>query len=381
MFFEDNDMAQTGYEQARKTALVGKRHSEKSGFVFNSLKKHGVPGLFIDPESSLALLPANQNRTSHRFGTALYHTHLTEGNFESIALSLAEGVGVSSTSRIQKVNKKTVLLALTKAGSHAKQVSRFFLRNMRCSECQLDEMWSFVGKKEKNLDSVEKLQGILGDAWVWIAFDAVTKIVLASVVGKRTLSHTVSLLEEVKRVTAEMPELFSSDQLDHYANALLQVYGNMVIPARQPGPGRPPKPRLVPPGNLNYVHVVKEYKEYRVHKISYRVIYGSAEKISEILNNSAVSSKINTSYVERNNGTIRHIDARCSRKTYRFSKIKANHEHQLALSLAYYHLCRAHRMLSKRYNKPTTPFMAAGLTDHVWSMDELLTFKPEKYYR
>ncbi len=380
MFFENNDIPQIGYEKARKTA-IGKNHSEKSGFVFNSLKKHGVPGLFIDAESSLALLPTTQNRTSHRFDTALYNVHLTEGNFESIALSLGEGVGISSTSRIQKVNKKTVLLTLTKAGTHARKVSRFFLKNMKCSECQLDEMWSFVGKKEKNLDSVEKLQGILGDAWIWVAFDAVNKIVLAYVVGKRTLSHAVSLLEEVRRVTSEMPELFSSDQLDHYANALLQVYGNMIIPSRKPGARRPPNPRLVPPRNLNYVHVVKEYKENRVHKISHKVIYGDDEKISDILGNSVVSRKINTSYVERNNGTIRHMDARCSRKTYRFSKIKTNHEHQLSLSLAYYHLCRPHRMLTKKYNKPTTPFMAADLTDHVWPMEELLTFKPKNCCR
>lgn len=379
LFFENNDIPQVGYELARKTALG--KHSPEKSIVVNCLKKHGIPGLFIDPESSLASLPKIPNRTSHRLGTALYHSHLTQEKFESIAISLAESVGVSSTSRIQKINKKTVLLALTKAGNHAKKVSRFFLKNMRCSECQLDEMWSFIGKKEKNLDSVEKLQGILGDAWIWIAFDAVTKIVLAYVIGKRTLAHAVSLLVEVKRVTGEMPELFSSDQLDHYANALLQVYGNMVIPARRPGVGRPLGPRLVPPKNLNYVHVVKEYKENRVHKISHKIIYGDPETISGILENSIVSKKINTSYVERNNGTIRHMDARCSRKTYRFSKIKPNHEHQLALSLAYYHLCRPHRMLSKRYNKPTTPFMAAGLTDRIWTMEDLLTFKPENECR
>ncbi len=376
MFLENFDIPQRSYEKARKDALEMPFFMRSS--VQNNLKKNGVAGVFINPESSLA---STSPRISHRCGTALYHTHLPIENFESIALSLAEGVGVSSTSRIQKVNKKTVLLGLTKSGVHAKKVSRFFLKNVRCSECQLDEMWTFVGKKEKNLDSVEKLQGVLGDAWIWIAFDAVTKVVLAHVIGKRTLSHAVTLLEEVKRVTMEIPELFSSDQLDHYANALLQVYGNMASPMRKPGPGRPPNPRLVPPKNLNYVHVVKEYKSNRVYKISQKIIYGDAEKISEILNKSVVSRKINTSYVERNNGTIRHIDARCSRKTYRFSKIKENHEHQLFLSLAYYHLCRPHRMLIKRYGKPTTPFMAAGLTDHIWSMKELLTFKPENHCR
>lgn len=376
VFFENNDIRQFEYENARKAAF--RKCYSKLNFAHDNFKNHGIAGLFINPENSLiSTLP----RTSSRLGTALYHSHLPEGNFESIALSLAEGVGVSSTSRIQKVDKKTVLLALTKAGAHAKKVSCFFLRDVRCSECQLDEMWSFIGKKEKNLDAVEKLQGILGDAWIWVAFDAVTKIVLANVIGKRTLPHAVSLLEDVKKVTADIPDLFSSDQLDHYANALLQVYGDTVVPKRKPGPGRPANPRLVPPKNLNYVHVVKQYKANRVYKISQKVIYGDVEKISEILGNSVVSRKINTSYVERINGTIRHMDARCSRKTYRFSKIKENHEHQLTLSLAYYHLCRPHRILTKRHNKPTTPFMAAGLTDHVWTMKDLLTFRPGNYCR
>lgn len=368
-FFEDNDIPQARYEKARKYAT--EKRGIKLTLAQNTLRNNGLAGLFINPENTLP------PRISHRKNTALYRAHLSEGNFESIALSLAEGVGVSSTSRIQKVNKKTVLLALTKAGVHSKDVTHFLLRNMKCSECQLDEMWSFVGKKEKNLDPAEKLQGILGDAWIWIAFDAVTKIVLAYVIGKRTLSNAVQLLKEVKKV-ADMPELFSSDQLSHYANAILQVYGNKST-RDITGQDTQLKPKLVPPKKLNYVHVVKEYKDNRVCKISNKVIFGDTDKINAILKNSVVSHKINTSYVERNNGTIRHIDARCNRKTYRFSKIKENHEHQLALSLAYYHLCRPHRILSKRHGKPTAPFMAAGLTDHVWSMEELLKFSPEKY--
>jgi len=340
------------------------------------MQKHGVAGLFIDPEGSLASMPLSQFRISTRRNTALYHARLSEGTFESLALSLAEGVSVSATSRIQKVNKKTVLRALTKAGAHAQKVSRLLLVNIHISECQLDEMWSFIGKKEKNLDSIEKFQQVLGDAWIWIAFDAVNKIVLAYVIGKRTLPHAVSLLEEVKNITVDMPELFSSDQLDHYANALLQVYGKTVLPQRKPGPGRPPGPILVPPKDLNFAHVVKQYKQNRVYKVTHKVVFGDLEKIKDILAKSVVSRKINTSYVERNNGTIRHIDARCSRKTFCFSKIKKNHEYQLALSLACYHLCRPHKTLTKRYGQPTTPFMAASLTDHVWSMSELLKCKP-----
>ena len=372
-FFEDIDTPQILYEKMRRASMDRRFNIDEQ--VVNTMKSHGVAGLFIDPENVLCSLLSNQARISPRQSTAFRHCHLSEEAFETIARSLAEGVGVAATARIQNVDKKTVLLVLAKAGDHAEKVNRSLLKGLEVTECQLDEMWSFIGKKEKNLDPVEKLHKILGDAWIWIAFDAFNKIVLAYNIGKRTLPYTISLIEDVKRVSIRMPDLFSSDQLDQYTKALLHVYGTIVFPARKPGPGRPPKSRLLPPKNLNYVQVVKQYKKYRVVKVSRKVVFGDPEKIQSILAESSVSEKINTAYVERNNGTIRHRDARCVRKTFCFSKNKINHERQLALTLAYCHLCRPHKTLKKRYGQPTTPFMAANLTDHVWTMSELLSFK------
>lgn len=378
-FIEDNDIAQFLYEKNRRASMDRRFNIDEQ--IVSTMKSHGVAGLFIDPENALYSLSSNQVRTSPRHCTAFHRCHLSEDSFETIARSLAEGVGIAATARIQNVDKKTVLLVLTKAGDHAMKVNRSLLKNLEVTECQLDEMWSFIGKKEKNLDPVEKLQKILGDAWIWIAFDAVNKITLAYNIGKRKLAYAISLIEDVKRVTKRMPDLFSSDQLDQYANALLQVYGRIDYPTRKPGPGRPPNPRMLPSKDLNYVQVVKEYKNYRVVKVSRKVVFGDPQKIESILAESSVSKKINTSYVERNNGTIRHMDSRCVRKTFRFSKSKTNHERQLALTLAYCHLCRPHKTLSKRYGQPTTPFMAANLTNHVWSMGELLNIKiPEKAY-
>jgi len=374
-FLQNDDLPQSLYERARKASLDHRVQIGKP--LVESLLAHGVAGILIDPERVTVSSSSQQSRR----GTALHHAHLSDEAFETIARSLAEGVGVVATARIQGVDKKTVLLVLAKAAEHVEKISRTLLVNLVVSECQLDEMWSFVGKKEKNLEPVEKLQGELGDAWIWIAFDAVNKVVLASVIGKRTLPHAVRLLGEVKRVTACTPTLFSSDQLDQYPNGLLQVYGKLVCPPRKPGPGRPPKARLVPPEDLLYVQVVKKYKKYRVVGVTRRVVFGDPEKVDHILDRSTVSKAINTSYVERNNGTIRHMDARCTRKTLRFSKTKENHERQLTLSLAYYHLCRSHRTLSKRHGKPTAPFMAAGLTDHVWTMGELLGSRVEDVRR
>lgn len=370
-FIEQDDGPQRLYERARRASLDGRARIGRA--LSASLAAHGAAGVLIEPERILVASSSRPLRTSSRRDTALHHAHLSDDAFEAIATSLAEGVGVASTARIQNVDKKTVLRVLLRAAEHAAKVSGALLTDLVVHECQLDEMWSFVGKKEKNLDLLEKLQGELGDAWIWVAFDAVNKLVLASVVGKRTLPHAVALLQQVKRATARMPTLFSSDQLDQYANALLQVYGQMVTPPRKSGPGRPPKPRLVAPDDLLYVQVVKKYRKYRVVKVTRKVVYGDPAAVERVLQASPVSRTINTSHIERNNGTIRHMDARCTRKTLRFSKCKENHERELSLVLGYYHLCRPHRTLTKRYGQPTTPFSAAGLTDHVWTMGELLS--------
>lgn len=374
-FFDHSDRPQTIYEKARKACLDRRVRCHET--IRKSLLAHGLAGLFIHPERVLISTELRQHRCNPRKNTAFHCAHLSETAFETIAKSLAEGVGIAATGRIQKVDKKTVLLVLEKASEYAEKAQRTLLSSVDVSECQLDEMWSFIGKKEKNLEPLEMLKGELGDAWIWIALDAVNKVVLAQVIGKRTTSHAVRLLQEVKRVTAHMPDLFSSDQLDQYETALLQVYGELIQPPRKPGPGRPPKPKLVPPKNLCYVQVVKKYKKYRVVKVDRKIVFGDPEKVNRILGSSTVSRKINTSYVERENNTIRHTDSRCTRKTLRFSKCKKNHERQLVLSLAYYHLCRPHGSLTKRYGKPTTPFMAARLTDHVWTMEELLRFDPK----
>lgn len=346
--------------------------------MLGTLQAHGVAGLFIEPERALISCRPSILQSGSRNGTALHHAHLPEELFETVTRALTEGVGVRSAARIFKVDKKTVLRVLARAADHAVKVSSSLLKDIVVSECQLDEMWSFIGKKEGHLDCLEGLEGILGDAWIWIAFDAVHKVVVAYVVGKRTQPHAVALLQEVKRVTVRIPSLFSSDQLDQYASALLQVYGVSVTPPRKPGPGRPRLPTLVPPDDLLYAQVVKEYKRNRVASITSRLVFGDPQRLEAVLQRSEVSHKINTSYVERTNGTVRHLDARCSRKTYRFSKCTQNHQRQLALSLTYYHLCLPHKTLTKSHGRATTPFMAAGLTDHVWTMRELLQYQPEE---
>ncbi len=341
-----------------------------------TLKAHGIAGLMLEPERSI-LACGVSSRPGPREGTAFHHTHLTAETFTTIACSLAEGVGVRATARIVGVDKKTVLRVLERAARHVATISRSLLKDLVVLECQLDEMWSFIGKKEGHLEPFEKIAGIMGDAWIWIAFDPRHKLILAHTVGKRTEAVAVKLIQGVKEVTVRIPGLFTSDQLDQYKSALLKVYGVSVLPPRRPGPGRPPHPKLVPPADLLYAQVVKMYKQNRLDSVNRTIIYGDPKKVQKILKQSFASQKINTSFVERNNGTIRHLDARCNRKTYRFSKCEVNHKLQLLLSMAYYHLCLPHGTLSKQHMRQTTPFMSAGFTDHVWTMRELLETRAE----
>lgn len=373
-FIDPRDRFQHIYERCRRA--VSDRRVHVPGKAHATLQAHGVAGLFIDPERILVACRP-RSRPGPGTGTAFHHSHLDKELFGIIARCLTEGVGIRAAARITNVDKKTVLRVLCRAANHVVKISKSILQNLVISECQLDEMWSFIGKKEAHLAPVEKLESVLGDAWIWIAFDPAHKVVLAHVIGKRTIPHAVVLLRKVKRITARIPDLFTSDQLDQYTQALLQVYGHRVVAPRKPGPGRPPKPRLHPPKELLYAQVVKRYKANRLAGITRKVVFGDPASLQEILQRSRTSHTINTSFVERNNATIRHLDARCIRKTYRFSKCMRNHERQFELCMAYYHLCQPHSTLSKRYGRPTTPFMSAGLADHVWTMEELLGTRPE----
>ena len=172
---------------------------------------------------------------------------------------------------------------------------------------------------------------------------------------------------------------FTSDERADFTAALLEVYGVEVTPAYK-GRGRPPKSRKMPSPDLRYARVKKHRRKGRVVSIETQVVFGTEEEITEILQSSPVSSHINTAYVERQNLTYRQGDARCQRKTQKFSKILEMFILQLWIFRAYYHFVRSHwglRMrcgVGKQQWKQRTPLMAAGVTDHCWSWRELLLY-------
>lgn len=172
-------------------------------------------------------------------------------------------------------------------------------------------------------------------------------------------------------------------KIGHYAKAILQTFGVWVRPPRKGDRGRFPQPRPMPSKGLKYATVHKERKKGRVVSVTTRIIYGCEEKIERILE--SLGQKINTSFVERINLTLRLLISRLHRKTLCFSKKRGFLVHHLHLAIAYYHLSRYHASLRLRLPEPVptrtgsprkwqqrTPAMAAGFTDHRWSLRELL---------
>jgi len=330
-----------------------------------------------------------------RAGTAYGGIRTDLGTYLRGATALAEGLSIRATGRLLDVDKDTVNHWLPVLGQHCQGVMNYFFRNLHLAECQLDELWTFIHKKEDHLTPLEKLQAVYGDAWVWIAFSPVCKLVPAWVVGKRTLRYARRLVFRLKSATDGSIPFFTSDELPHYADALLDVYGVWVQPPRNGTRGRFPNPRRTPPPNLCYAVVVKERENGRVVQVTTRLVYGTAEQVDAALQASPVSTTITTYGVERNNLTVRQHSRRLGRKVNAFSKIPDYLEHQLTLAFAYYHLVIPHRGLRQRLPhalptkgrrgsrkkwKSVTPAMAAGLTDHVWTMDELLSFRvPPKH--
>ena len=187
------------------------------------------------------------------------------------------------------------------------------------------------------LSALEKLAAIYGYQWVWIGFDPRHKVVIHFVVGRYNQQNANNLVAGIRdRSDGHIP-LFTSDELKHYDAALLEAYGLQHEFPRTGKPGRPRKPILVRPQSWLYAPVVKRRKRGRVVDLTTQVVFGTERTVAAQLKRSPVREHINTSFVERNNLTMRHHNRRLVRKTRAFSKKRERLEQQLHLSFAYYH--------------------------------------------
>ena len=329
-----------------------------------------------------------------RYGTAYYGLDTEPWLVEIAVRALAEGNSLRATGRSVQIDKDTACAWLSRAAQHCRRVMLYLWRNLHVTDCQLDELWSFVHTKQDNLLVAKLYCETYGDAWVWLAFAPGWRLVVAFVIGKRTQANANLLLARVVQVTDEHIPFFTSDQLPEYKNSLLHTYGQWYRPTRRGSRGRRPKPRRQPPPDLLYAQVVKKRNKGRIVAVGTRIVFGEPAAIAACLAASPVSQTLNTSFVERDNLTQRQHNRRLTRRTTGFSKDITWFEKQLWLSLAYYHLVLPHESLqeplpvpqptrgagSPRQWRPVTPAMAAGITDHVWTMTELLSYRvPVKF--
>ncbi len=232
-----------------------------------------------------------------------------------------------------------------------------------------------MGRKQKNCADGDARRG---DCWDHVGLDPETRLVVSLVVGKRTADATRALVRDFRRRTGgRVMRLMTSDEYPAYADAIREAYGVRVVPPRTGRPGRPRKAYTGADPRLVYATVHKEKENNRVVRVSTRAVFGTAVAVGRAVAASAVGRVVNTSFVERHNGTDRNRCSRKVRKTYGFSKDWDVHRAASVFSYLSYNVCWPVRTLRVKADgrwQKRTPAMAAGLTDRIWSLNEWLAY-------
>ena len=254
---------------------------------------------------------------------------------------LVEGNSIRSTERLTNTHRDTIMRLMVRVGDGCAALMDREMRDLNCRRLQVDEIWSYVGKKQARLTREDDRRR-LGDMWTFVAIDPDTKLVPAYRVGKRTRAHAVAFMGDLSERLANRVQL-SSDALNTYVDAVERAFGADVdygravkfYEAEPIGPGRYSPPR-----------VVKQLKD---------VVAGNPDQ-----------SHISTSIVERQNLSMRMSMRRFTRLTNAFSKKVENLQAAVSLHFAHYNFVRMHKTLRM------TPALAAGVTDQLWSLEELV---------
>jgi len=246
-------------------------------------------------------------------------------------------------------------------------------------------LWS---DNPKNPFLLQKGRGrSLGTTWIWRAFAPEFRLRLASLVGNRNLYNARRLLRKIQRCLDGSLPLFTSDSLPHYADVLLELFGQWQKDEPTGLPGRPCKPKRVPSSDLCYAQVHKERQGGRVVKVTRSIIFGKRRTVegqaASLRREDGTEGQINTAYIERDNLTLRQELRRLTRKTLGFSKNRRELQHALDFIDAHDNFVKPHSSL--RLKAPSgadrlwmrrTPAMAAGISNHIWTLQELLCYKP-----
>jgi IS1 family transposase len=315
-------------------------------------------------------------------GTLFHGKHVAPELIVRVIACLAEGLGIRGTARVFEVDPNTVLQWLVEAAEQLQAFSRHVLHDVRVRQVQLDELFALLSAvKAGEVSQTEALARLeRSPQWVWVAMDPESKVVLAIDVGERTLAMAQRVVHQVVQVLApDCAPLFLTDGFREYMTALQ--------PPRRQSKGPMPKPRWMPLPQLLYAQVIKTIRRRRLVRVCHRAVFGMIEAVQQVL--AAHGWKINTAFVERLNLTIRQHVAAVGRRVSTLCKGEDGLRQQLVVFQVYYNMCLPHASLrqplpqpvptngagSATLWRPCTPAMAAGLTDHVWTLREVLLFR------
>lgn len=264
----------------------------------------------------------------------------------AVVRGLMDGASIRAIARMTQTDKDTVSRILVEVGEFAAAYQDVILRDLPCVRIEADEIWSFVGAKEAN-----KTHAGQGDLWTYTALCADTKLMVSWFVGSRTADNTRAFMDDLASRLGNRVQL-STDGFNQYRAAVEHSFG----------------------ADVDYGTIVKTFAggdekvrgRYSPSAVVTRV------EVTEVMGK-PVRKLISTSYVERTNLGLRMNNRRFTRLTNAFSKKAENHAHSVALHFMAQNFCRAHGTLTKNAKGyKTTPAMAAGLTDHVWTVEEML---------
>ena len=259
-----------------------------------------------------------------------------------VVAALAEGNSIRATVRMTGVSKDAISRLLVRLGSAAADYQDKAMRNLKCKRIQCDEIWQFVYAKAKNVPADKQGQFGYGDVWTWAAIDADTKLVPAFMVGNRNLQSARIFIEDLAGRLASRVQL-TTDGLKAYLEAVEGAFG----------------------ADIDYAQLVKIYGASQEE-----TRYSPAECIGcerRAIAGNPDPAHISTSYSERQNLTMRMSMRRFTRLTNGFSKKVENHAYAVALYFMHYNFVRIHQTLR------CTPAMEAGVTNHLWSVEEMVS--------
>lgn len=260
----------------------------------------------------------------------------------AVLSALVEGCSIRATSRMTGAHKTTILRLLAETGVRCERELDARLRGLHCDAVECDELWTFIYKKQRQVTPQDRIENPEhGDAYAFIAFDPDSKAVIAHAVGKRDWSTTERFINDLSQRLDSRVQL-STDGWMPYRETIERAFG----------------------ANVDYSQIIKLYASEHPGPGRYSPPKVASVQVTKIEGN---SRRVCTSYVERNNWTIRTNLRRFTRLSNGFSRKMANLRAALALWLWFYNFCRQHGTTR------LTPAMALGITDHVWSLADVLT--------